>query len=51
MKRNVKIVNGERYVPVNVKVAKLLQDAGVQLYRIDNSKMLYTKVNTERKVK
>lgn len=51
MKRNVKIVNGERYVPICAKMVKLLQEAGVKLYSIDNSKMLYTKVNMERREK
>lgn len=48
MKAKVKIINGERYVPVTVKVAKLLQEAGTALYRIDDSKTLYTKVNTNK---
>ena len=47
MKAKIKIINGEKYVPINTKVAKLLQSANVDLYKIDNSSTLYTKVNNK----
>ena len=47
MKAKIKIINGEKYVPVNSNLARLLQSANVVLYSIDNSKTLYTKVNNK----
>lgn len=40
-----RIINGEKYVPVSSKNAKILSKAGVQLYTIGNLKTLFTKVN------
>lgn len=45
MKTKIRIVNGEKYVPVCKEKAVILQEANVPLYRIGNLKTLFLKVN------
>lgn len=47
MNPKIRIINGKKYIPVNLKKAIILQNAGVKLYKIDNLKTLFIKVNNK----
>lgn len=47
MKTKIRIVNGERYVPVCKEKAMILQKSNIPLYRIGNLKTLFVKVNVK----
>ena len=47
MNPKIRIINGEKYIPVNFKKAIILQNSNIPLYKIDNLKTLFIKVNNK----
>ena len=47
MKTKIRIINGEKYVPIKKDVAKMLSKANVPFYQIGNLKTLFIKVNNK----
>lgn len=45
MKTKIRIVNGEKYIPVSKERAVLFQKSDIPLYRIGNLKTPFIKVN------
>ena len=48
MKASIRVIDNEKYVPVSKKTAKVLQETGIQLYKIGNLKTLFIKVNPNK---
>lgn len=47
MNTKIRIINGEKYVPVNKQRAIILQKSNIPLYTIGELKTLFIKVNNK----
>lgn len=44
MKTKIRIINGEKYIPISKEKAIMFQNSNIPIYTIDNLKTLFIKV-------